>query len=91
MPGQLACLVPSLDTVPAVDLVTGYVRASAEPSRRLSGDTPILVGRGDRHAARPGSTTALCGLPLSHVEADTPFVTLGVRSCMPCAATADEV
>jgi hypothetical protein len=75
-----------------VDLVTGYVRASTEPSRTLNGDAPTLVGLGDRHAVRPDDVVALCGRPLAHVELETPFSTggLGARACMPCAAAADE-
>jgi hypothetical protein len=77
----------------SLSFVTGYVRASAEPSRTLSGDAPTLVGLGDRHAARAGSTVALCGRPLAHIEPDMPFGVggLGARACMPCAAAADEV
>lgn len=77
---------------PVVDFVTGFVRASAEPSTTLSEDEPTLVGLGGRNAVRAGSTIALCGRHLAYVEPDPPFSTggLDVRACVPCVARADE-
>lgn len=74
-----------------MDFVTGYTRSSTEPSRTLSGDAPTLVGLGVRHAAYAGTTVALCGLSLAHVEpARFTKGGLGAPACARCAAKADE-